>query len=153
MTQAVSPLTCPVWAKCAGLSLIMQKIMAFILKCCFLYSSDILTPCSQSFYMFSINGSKKPYMSMPACLGPDLRVVNRRYFRLWHNHGGRLYIHTITSQVLYEFLISPKGFIPFLLRPNLTFLGSLEKNCFHCLPLAGCQIFSFLFHSTYQHKS
>ncbi len=85
---------------------------------------------------------------MPACLGPDMRVVNRRYFHLWHNHEGRLYMHIITGQVLCGFIISPKVFIPSVLTPNLIFLGSLEKSswwarskCFHYLPYAGCQIF------------
>jgi hypothetical protein len=32
-----------------------------------------------------------------------MRVVNRRYFQLWHNHGGRLYMHIITGQVLCGF--------------------------------------------------
>jgi hypothetical protein len=29
-----------------------------------------------------------------------MRVVNRRYFHLWHNYGERLYMHIITGQVL-----------------------------------------------------
>jgi hypothetical protein len=141
MTHPVFPLTCPPGANCAGLSLIVQKIMAFRLKCSFLYSSHTLTPCFQSFCMSSINGSKKTSISTPVCLGPDMRVVNRRYFRLWHNHGGRLYMHIITGQVLCGFLISPKGFISSVLRPNLIFFGLLERSsswlrskCFHCLP-------------------
>jgi hypothetical protein len=133
--------------------------MTFRLKCSFLYSSHTLTPCSQSFYMSFINGSKKTSISMPTYLGLDMRVVNRRYFRLWHNHGGRLYMHIITGQVLCGFLISLKGFIPSVLRPNLIFLGSLEKsswlwsNCFHCLPSVGCRIFPSLFCWTCQRKS
>jgi hypothetical protein len=129
------------------------------LKFLFLYSSHILTPCSQSFYMSCINGSKKRSISMPASLGPDMRVVNRRYFCLWHNHGGRLYMHIITGQVLCGFLISPKGFIPSMLRPNLIFLESLEKSswlrskCLHFLPLARCWIFLSLFRWTCQRKS
>jgi hypothetical protein len=160
MTYHVFPLICLVRAKCGGLSLIMQKIMAFRSKCSFLYSSHTLTPCSQSFYMSSINGSKKTFISIPACLGPDMKVVNRRYFRLWHNHGGRLYMHIITGQVLCEFLIYPKGFIPLVLRPNLLFLGLLEKSSswlrskyFHCLSSAGCKIFPSLFHWICQSKS
>jgi hypothetical protein len=160
MTHLVFPLTCLVRDKRARLSLIVQKIMAFRLKCSFLYSSHTLILCSQSFYMSSINGSKKTSISMPACLGPDMRVVNRRYFRLWHNHGGRLYMHIITGQVLCGFLISLKGFVPSVLRPNLIFLGSLEKSsswlrskCFHCLLTAGCQIFPSLFRWTCQSKS
>jgi hypothetical protein len=134
--------------------------MAFRLKCSFLYSSHTLTPCSQSFCMSSINGYKKTYISMPACLGPDMRVVNRRYFRLWHNRGGRLYMHIITGQVLCGFLISLKEFIPSVLTQNLIFLGSLEKSsswlrskCFHCLPSVGCRIFLSLFHWTCQSRS
>jgi hypothetical protein len=152
MTHHVFPLTCLVRAKHAGLSLIVHKIMAFRLKCYLLYSSHTLTPCSQSFCMSSINGSKNISISTPACLGPDMRVVNRRYFRLWHNHGRRLYMHIITVHVLCGFLISLKGFIPMVLRPNLIFHGSLEKSsswlrskCFHYLPSVGCQIFPSLF--------
>jgi hypothetical protein len=122
--------------------------MAFRLKCCLLYSSHTLTPCSQSFHISSINGSKKTSMSISACLGPDMSVVNKRYFRLWHNQGGRLNMHIITGHVLCGFLISLKWFIPSVLRPNLIFLGSLEKSswwlrskCLHCLPSAGCRIF------------
>jgi hypothetical protein len=128
MTHFIFPLTCPVRDKRAGLSLIVPKIMTFRLKCCFMYSSHTLTLCSQSFCMSSINGSEKMSMSTPACLGQDMRVVNRTYFCLWRNHGGRLYMHILTGQVLYGFLISPKGFIPSVLRPNLIFLGSLEKS-------------------------
>jgi hypothetical protein len=96
---------------------------------------------------------------MPTCLGLDMRVVNRRYFCLWHNHGGRLYMHKITSQVLCGFLISLNEFIPLVLRPNLIFLRLLEKSSswlrskyFHCLPSAGCQIFPSLFLWTWQSK-
>jgi hypothetical protein len=160
MTHPIFHLTCSVKAKRAGLSLIVQKIMTFKLKCSFLYSSHTLTPCSQSFCMSSINGSKKTSMSMPACLEPDVTVVNRRYFHLWHNYGGRLYMHIITGQVLCGFLISPKGFIPSVLRPNLIFHGSLEKSFswlrskyFHCLPSVGCWIFSSFFRWTCQRKS
>jgi hypothetical protein len=145
MTHRVFPLTCPVRAKRAGFSLIVQKIMAFRLKCYFLYSSHTLTPCFQSFYMSSINGSKRTCMSMSICLGPDMRVISRRYFYFWHNHEGRLYMHIITGQVL---------------RPNLIFLGSLEKSspwlrlkCFHCLPSAGCRIFPSVFRWTCQSNS
>jgi hypothetical protein len=159
MTHPIFPLTCPVRARHAALSLIVWKIIAFRLKCSFLYSSYTLTPCSQSFCMSWINGTKKTSISMPSCLGPDMRVINRRYFRLWHNHGGRLYMHIITGQVLCGFLFSPKGFIPSVLRPNLIFLESLEKSswlrskCFHYLPSVGCRIFPSLFRWTCQSKS
>jgi hypothetical protein len=95
--------------------------MAFRLRCCLLYSSHIVTPYSQSLYMSSINGSKKASMSLLACLGPDMRAVKKRYFRLWHNHGGRLNMHIITGHVLCGFLISPNGLIPSVLSPNLIF--------------------------------
>jgi hypothetical protein len=155
MTHHVFPLTCPIRDKRAGLPLIVQKIMAFRLKCSFLYSSHTLTPCSQSFCMSSINGSKKISISIPVCLGPNMRVVNRRYFHLWHNHEGRLYMHIIIGQVLCGFLISLNGIIPSMLRPNLIFLGSLEKSswlrlkCFHCLSSVGCQIFPSLFRQSF----
>jgi hypothetical protein len=160
MTHHVFPLTCPVRAKHAGLSLIVHKIIAFRLKCSFLYSSHTLTPCSQSFCMSFINGSKNTSISTLACLGPDMRVVSRRYFHLWHNHGRRLYMHIITGQVLCGFLISPKEFIPSVVRPNLISLGLLQKSlswlrskCFHCLQSAGCPIFPSLFCWTWQSKS
>jgi hypothetical protein len=160
MTHLVFPLVCPVRAKRTRLSLIVHKIMTFRLKYSFLYSSHTMTPCSQSFYMSAINGSKNTSIPTLACLGPDMRVVNRRYFHLWHNHGGRLYMHIITSQVLCGFLIFLKGFIPSVLRPNLIFLGWLEKSsswirskCFQCLPSAGCRIFPPLFCWTCQSKS
>jgi hypothetical protein len=51
-----------------------------------------------------------------------MRVVNKRYFHLWHNHGGRLNMHIITVHILCEFLISLNGFIPSVLSPNLIFL-------------------------------
>jgi hypothetical protein len=77
--------------------------MEFRLKCCLLYSSYIVTQYSQSFYISSITSSKKISMSLPACLGPDTRVVNKRYFHLWHNHGGRLNMYIITGHVLCGF--------------------------------------------------
>jgi hypothetical protein len=97
--------------------------MSFRLKCCLLYSSHIVTPYSQSFCVSSINGSKKTTMSLPACLEPNTRVVNKRYFHLWHNHGGRLNMHIIIGHVLCGFLISLNGFIPSMLSPNMIFLG------------------------------
>jgi hypothetical protein len=122
--------------------------MAFRLKYCLLYSSHIVTPYSQSFCMSSIYSSKKASMSLPACLGPDMSGVKKRYFHLWHNHGGKLNMQIITSHVLCGFLISLNGLISSMLSPNLIFLGSLEKSsllarssCFYCLPFIGCRIF------------
>jgi hypothetical protein len=31
-----------------------------------------------------------------------MSVVNKRYFLLWHNHGGRLNMHIITGHVLTQ---------------------------------------------------
>jgi hypothetical protein len=123
MTHVIFALTCPVRDKNVGLSLIVYKIMAFRLKCCLLYSSHIVTSYFQSFYMSSINGSKKIFMLIPACLGPDMRVVIKRYFRLWYNYKGRLNMHIITGYVLCGFLISLNGFIPSVLSSNVIFLG------------------------------
>jgi hypothetical protein len=78
------------------------------------------------YHMTSINGSKKTSMPLLACLGPDMRVGKKRYFRLWHNHGGRLNMHIITGHVLCGFLISPNGLIPSLLSPNLIFPSVLQ---------------------------
>jgi hypothetical protein len=63
-----------------------------------------------------------------ACLGPDMRVVDKRYFRLRHNHRERSNMYIIIVHVPCGFLISPNGFIPFVLSLNLIFLGSLEKS-------------------------
>jgi hypothetical protein len=89
-----------------------------------------------------------------------MRVVNKKYFRLWHNHDRRLNIHIIIGHVLCEFLISPNGLIPSVLSPNLVFLGSLKKsswwarsNYFHCLPSAGCRIFPSILRFTCQSNS
>jgi hypothetical protein len=48
-----------------------------------------------------------------------MRVVNKTYFRLWNNHGGRLNMHIITDHVLCVFLISLNGLISSVLSPNL----------------------------------
>jgi hypothetical protein len=37
-------------------------------------------------------------------------------------------MHIITDHVMYGFLVSSNGFIPFMLSPNMTFLRSLEKS-------------------------
>jgi hypothetical protein len=97
---------------------------------------------------------------LSACLGPDMRVVNKRYFHLWHNHGGRLNMRIITGHVLCGVLISMNGLISSVLSLNLIFLRSLEKstwwvrsNCFHCLPSTGCRIFSSVLRFTCQINS
>jgi hypothetical protein len=81
-------------------------------------------------------------------------IVNKRYFHLWHNHGGRLNMHIITGHVLCRFLISLNGLIPSVLSPNLIFLESLEKssswarpNCFHCCHPQGVESFHLSYDS------
>src|SRR5664279_5143756 len=77
------------------------------------------------------------------------------YFLFMHHHGGRLYIHTNTGQVLCVLLWWPNGLSPSVLTPNLMFLGSVPKlwysasNAFHWLASEGCvsSTFSFLFGS------
>jgi hypothetical protein len=63
----------------------------------------------------------------------------------YHLQGqdGRLYIHKFMGHVLCEWHVSLKGFIPYVLNPNLIFLISFLKSlCFpskflHCIPSAG----------------
>ena len=58
--------------------------------------------------------------------------------------GGRLYIQSVTGQVLWPLLCSPKGFMPSVLKPNLIFLalfanvGNVLSTFLHCDPSAGC---------------
>ena len=53
-------------------------------------------------------------------------------------------MHRVTGQMLLLELCSPKGFRPFVLRPNLKFLASPAKSLnslsmfLHCVPSAGC---------------
>jgi hypothetical protein len=90
-------------------------------------------------------------MSTPGCVGPEIRMVSKMYFRFCINHGGRLYMVRITGHMLCLLLLSANGFIPSVLSVNLTFLGSSAKSRWlslkscHCFPSAGCQSFpSFL---------
>src|SRR3954466_2987088 len=59
------------------------------------------------------------------------------YFFFMHNHGGRLYIHTNTGQVLCVLLWLPNGLSPSVLAPSLMFLesppnsGYSRSNAFH----------------------
>src|SRR6266498_1894202 len=66
-------------------------------------------------------------MSLLGCLGPWISTSIIMYFCFMHNQGGRLYIHRVTCQVLWLLLMSPKGFIPSILSPNLMFLTSFSK--------------------------
>jgi hypothetical protein len=49
-------------------------------------------------------------------------------FCFMQSHGGRLYIHRFIGQVPWLLLISPKGFIPSVLKANLMFLASSAKS-------------------------
>ena len=66
------------------------------------------------------------------------------HFPFLHNHGGRLYIHTNTGQVLCVLLWLPNGLSPSVLTHSLMFLGSSPKvgysksNDFHCLASEVC---------------
>ena len=65
-------------------------------------------------------------------------------FRFIHNQGGRLYIQSVTSQVLWPLLWSPKGFMLFILKLNLIFfvsfanIGNVLSTFLHWDPSAGC---------------
>jgi hypothetical protein len=48
-------------------------------------------------------------------------------FRFMQSHGGRLYMHRVTSQVLLLLFILWKGFMPSVLKVNLMFLASVQS--------------------------
>ena len=83
---------------------------------------------------------------MPGCLGPWMRIVSIRYLHFIQSHVGMLYTDKITSHVLWLLVLSLRGSIPSVLKPNQTFLGSLLKsldflsNRYHCIASAGCWI-------------
>src|SRR4051812_33534209 len=66
------------------------------------------------------------------------------YLCFVQSHGGMLYGHTNTGQVLCVLLWLPKGLSPSVLIPSLTFLASppnssnLMSNAFHWLASEGC---------------
>ena len=76
------------------------KIIALRLKVCRVKLSNISIPSFHRVFISCIRGSRKTSILMPGCLGPCIRMDNRRYFLFWHNHVGRLYIVKITGQVL-----------------------------------------------------
>ena len=47
-------------------------------------------------------------------------------FRFMQSHGGRLYVQRVTGQVLWPLLISPKGFMSSVLKPNLCFSHPIQ---------------------------
>ena len=88
---------------------------------------------------------------MPGCFSPCMRMVSRRYFHLWHSHGGRLNMDSSTGHVLCVLLLSPNGFIPSMLNANRTFLFSSPKSSwlaskvFHWRASDGCRSFPSFF--------
>ncbi len=98
-----------------------------------------------------MSGSTNTSILVPACFGPWIRIDNIRYFLLWHNHVGRLYIARMTGHVLCTILFSSNGFIPSVLKANLIFLLSdpnglyWRSKFFHWVPSAGCRISSLFF--------
>ena len=136
----------------AGQSLIVTNSNACRLKFYCLYSSHIRTPSlPQSNKSSSTNGLRYTSMSFPGCFGPGISTGIMMNFHFMQNHGGRLYIQRVTGQVLWPLLISPKGFMSSVLKPNLMFLASKSNSGYvlsiflHCDPSAEClNIESFL---------
>ena len=115
------------------------------LKSYYWYSSHIRTPSScHSNKSSSTNGLRYTSMSFLGCFGPGISIGIMINFRFMHSHSGRLYMHRVTGQVLCPLLISPKGFMPSVLKPNLMFLASKAKSVnvlsifLHYDPSAGC---------------
>ncbi len=129
----------------------VTNMIARRVKCFLQYSSHTRNPSFHISFMSSINGSRNTSMSIPGCFGHYIRIVNKIYFRFWQIHVGKLYMVSSTGQVLCELLKSPNGFIPSVLKTNLTFLGSFTiSGCsaskfFHCRASAGCRIISVVF--------
>jgi len=129
----------------ADQSLMVTNNNARRLKSSCLYSSHIRTPSSRhSNNSSSTNGLKYTSMSFPGCFGPEISIGIMMNFRFMHSHGGRLYMHRVTGQVLCPLLISPKGFMPSVFKPNLMFLATKVKLVYvlsiflHCDPSARC---------------
>ena len=151
--HALYPLfECPDKLLRAGQSLIVTNSNGHRLKFSCLYSSHIRTPSSpQSNKSSSTNGLRYTSMSFPGYFRPGMSTGIMMNFRFMQSHGGRLYIQRVTGQVLWPLLISPKGFMPSVLKPNLMFLaynsnsGYVLSIFLHCDPSAGClNIESFL---------
>ena len=106
----------------------------------------------------STNGLRYTSISLMGCLGPWMSTRIIMNFRFMHNQGGRLYIHSVTVQVLWLLLCSPKGVMPSAHKPNHAFLASPAKSphflsiFFHCDRSAGALNFSsFLWSSLCHH--
>ncbi|PUZ51353.1 hypothetical protein GQ55_6G177300 [Panicum hallii var. hallii] len=93
------------------------------------FSSDIRTPswCHNN-NSSSTNGLRYTSISFPGYFGLRISTDIMMNFRFMQSHGGRLYIHRVTSQMMWLLLISPKGFVPSVLKVNLMFLASSSKS-------------------------
>jgi hypothetical protein len=87
------------------------------LKFSYRYSSHIRTPSScHSNNSSSTNDLRYTSMLLPGCFRPGISTGIMMNFRSMQSHGGRLYIHRVTGQVLGLLLISLKGFMPSVLK-------------------------------------
>jgi hypothetical protein len=70
--------------------------------------------------MSSINGSKKTSMSMLGCCSPDMRVVNRRYFRVYaHNNWSGIVWVPHLSKMVHSISVKTKPNISWIIREVL----------------------------------
>ena len=112
----------------AGQSLVVTKSNAQRLKWSSTCASHIRTPSSfHNNRRSSISGFRYTSISLPGCFGPGISTGIIINFRFIHNQGGRLYIQSVTCQVLWPLHCSPKGFMPSVLKPNLIFLASFAN--------------------------
>ncbi|PUZ56674.1 hypothetical protein GQ55_5G346500 [Panicum hallii var. hallii] len=121
-------LECPDKLLSAGQSLMVTKSNARRLKCSSVCTSHTRTPSSfHSKIRSSTSGFRYTSISLPGCFGLGISIGLIMNFRFIHSQEGRLYIQSVTGQVLWPLLCSPKGFMPSVLKPNLTFLASSAK--------------------------
>jgi hypothetical protein len=128
--QALYPMfVCPDRLIRAGQSLMVTNNKARRLKFSYRYSSHIRIPslCHSNNNSLT-NGLRYTSMSLPGCFGPGISTGIMMNFRFMQSHGGRLYIHRVTGQMSWLLLISPKGFMPSVLKANLMFLASNAKS-------------------------
>ena len=126
--HALYPLfDCPDRLLRAGQSLMVMNNNVRRLKSSCLYSSHIHTHSRHSNKSSSTNGLKYTSMSFLGCFGPGISTGIMMNFHFMHSHGGRLYMHRVTGQVLCPLLISPKGFMPSVLKLNFMFLASKAR--------------------------
>ena len=76
----------------------------------------------------STNSLRYTSMSLPGCFVPWISTCIIMYFCFRHSQEGRLNIQRVTGHVLWLLPHSPNRFIPFVLKPNLMFLGLLSKS-------------------------